>query len=251
MKEDLMAKKESSKEDEKFHPWRVCPYGEHWVEEHPLRVPPSEKNPLGYMTVRRAHCAKNPTGRDQLYTDEIHQIRNIHFTKIDKNLCTIQDFKEIGNAYDDLIIGWTQYWNEILKPSEPLDPKLVKALIASESSFNPTVLANSKNSNSARGLLQLTNATRKILGDENGELKDHLITVTRSDLSDPNINICSGVRWLFQKRYIASKKLKRDASWEEAVFEYKGLSKAKSEDKKRDILNSFLRYYKELKVCKK
>jgi len=42
MKEDLMAKKENNKEDEKFHPWRVCPYGEHWVKVHPLKVPPSE-----------------------------------------------------------------------------------------------------------------------------------------------------------------------------------------------------------------
>jgi len=39
----------------------------------------------------------------------------------------------------------------------------VKALIASESGFDPKILANKKNKNSARGLMQITNQTRKIL----------------------------------------------------------------------------------------
>jgi len=101
-------------------------------------------------------------------------------------------------------ISWTKYWNDVLKPSTPLDPDIVKALIASESGFDPTILANKKNKNSARGLMQITNDTRKILGDEKGELKDHYLTLTRDDLNDPSLNICAGIRWLFRKAEIAS-----------------------------------------------
>ena len=93
----------------------------------------------------------------------------------------------------------------------------MKALIALESGFESTSLANKRNSNSARGLMQITNDTRKLLGGDHGDLKDHLIVVTKSDLNDPNMNICGGVRWLFEKRRQASSRLKRPATWEEAV----------------------------------
>ena len=93
--------------------------------------------------------------------------------------------------------------------------------------------------------------TSKILGNEKGELKDHFITATKSDLNDPNINICCGVRWLFQKKIIASKKLKRDATWDEAVFEYKGLSMAKSDKTKSELITKFQQFYERLKTCKK
>jgi len=53
-----------------------------------------------------------------------------------------------------------------MNPDVPLDPNLVKALIASESGFEPTQLANKKNSNSARGLMQVTNDSRKLLGGD-------------------------------------------------------------------------------------
>jgi hypothetical protein len=99
--------------------------------------------------------------------------------------------------------------------------------------------------------MQLTNSTRKILGDEKGELKDHFVTATKSELNDPDINICCGVRWLFHKKSMASKKLERDATWEEAVFEYKGLSKAKTEEDKRDIITKFRKLYEKLKACKR
>ena len=99
--------------------------------------------------------------------------------------------------------------------------------------------------------MQLTNSTRRILGDEKGELKDHFVTATKSELNVPDINICCGVRWLFHKRSIASKKLKRDATWEEAVFEYKGLSRAKTEQGKSEIITTFQQFYERLKACKR
>lgn len=234
-----------------LHKWRLCPYGEHWVKEHTLTVPPSSKHPSGYLTVRRAHCAKNRTGKDQLYADEILEMSKVHFSRINPTLCDLDEFKNEGKAYDDLIVGWTQYWNDVLQPEEPLDPSLVKALIASESGFKPTVLVNKRNSNSARGLMQLTNSTRRILGDEKGELKDHFVTATKIDLNDPSINICCGVRWLFHKKQMASKKLKRNATWEDAVFEYKGLSIAKSAHAKSEIVEKFRQLYERLNACKR
>jgi len=112
------------------------------------------------------------------------------------------------------------------------------------------VIDHEKNTNSARGLSQITNNTRKILSDEKGELKDHYITTTKKDLNDPNISICAGIRWLFRKKDIATAKLKRNASWEEAVYEYKGLDTV-DEDRQRTLWNRFKKYFDRLQKCGK
>ena len=57
--------------------------------------------------------------------------------------------------------------------------------------------------------------------NEKGELGDRFVNVTEKDAFDPNLNIAAGVRWLFQKKKLASVKLRREATWEEAVAEYK------------------------------
>ncbi len=234
------------------HPWRICPYGEHWVRTHPMHVPPSKTHPEGSITTRHQHCAGNPSGKDQLYPEEIQEIANQNFANLKNKPCPIDlSYHNKGDKYDDLIAGWVQYWNYVLKPEEPLDPNLVKALIASESRFEPTLLANKKNSNSARGLTQITNSTRKILDGYHGDIKDHLMTVTKKELNDPNINICAGVRWLFEKRRLASVHLKRTASWIETVWEYKGLSVASSKKRAEEIKERFNSFYKELQKCDK
>ena len=243
----------SKSKKKKIHPWRLCPAGEHWVRTHLLHVPPSKSYPEGHITTRHAHCAHNPSGKDQLYPEEINEIADLHFSKLKDKPCPIAlDFLN-GARFDDFISGWVEYWNDIFDPKDVLKPNFVKALIASESGFNPTMLANKKNSNSARGLMQITNDTRKILGDENGELKDHFLTVTKADLNDPNVNISAGVRWLFQKKLLATSKLKRTATWEEAVAEYKGTLKdwqagTKSGKKIMRIFNEHLDIYNQ---CKK
>ncbi len=84
-------------------------------------------------------------------------------------------------------------------------------------------MADKKNKNSARGLMQITNEARKTLGNEKGEIKDHYITVTREDLNTPNLNVCVGIRWLFQKQKLTSNYLGRDATWEETIQNFKGL----------------------------
>ncbi|MDD4974502.1 MAG: lytic transglycosylase domain-containing protein [Bacteriovorax sp.] len=237
----------------KIHPWRFCPPGRHWVKIHPLHIPPSNKNPAGSETVRHEHCADNPSGKDQLYPDEISEIANQYFLKLENMPCSIPLGFDSGNRFDSFISGWTKYWNDVLMPTEPLDPNLIKALIASESGFNPLELADKKNSNSARGLTQVTNDTRKILGNEKGELKDHYLTLTKKNLNDPNINIAAGVRWLFQKKKLAEGQLGRSVSWIEAVAKYKSVLKdyINSTPKGKKNMGPFLKYLEELKSCKK
>lgn len=119
------------------HPWRLCPLGEHWVVSHPMHVPPSANNPDGSVVTRHGHCHSNPSGKDSIYSDEITEIANKHFTDL-VGAPTPDDlgFKH-GNDFDSLIRGWTKYWNEVLNPKELLDPNIVKALIATESGFRP------------------------------------------------------------------------------------------------------------------
>ena len=246
-----MSDEENNKKIKKTHPWRLCSSGEHWVRSHNMHVPPSKEHPEGYETIRHAHCAKNPSGKDQLYPDEILEISDKKFFNVQPKPCPIKlTFKENGSKFDDLIAGWTQYWNDVLSPTEILDPNLVKALIASESSFDPDILANKKDLNSGRGLMQLINLTRKILGDEKGELINHFVTVSREDLNNPSINICAGIRWLFQKKKLASSILKREATWEEAVFEYKG-GRTETEERMKILMNRFKEKLEQYKKCTK
>lgn len=235
-----------------IHPWRLCPIGEHWVKSHQMKVPVSEKNPNG-ITIRRSHCAKNSTGKDQLYPDEIKEVSDRNFKKVTVRPCSIDlEFNkdnQLGSAYDELISGWTKYWNDVFAPQVKLTPNIVKALIASESMFDPKILANKKNSASARGLMQITDGTRKILADEKGELKNHYLTLTREDLNDPSNNICAGVRWLFRKQAIASSLRGKNATWEEAVYEFKSLRSAKKERAEK-LMKRFKDYLDRLIECK-
>ncbi|MCB0351835.1 MAG: lytic transglycosylase domain-containing protein, partial [Bdellovibrionales bacterium] len=216
----------------KSHSWRTCPIGEHWVITHPMWVPPTD-NRSGYITTRDGHCAANPPRKngkiieDYLTQHEMHLIAETHFKYLtgpptSGKLTAYPD----SDKYDVLIRGWTKYWNDIFKPDEPLDPDLVKALIATESDFrlNPPE-QNAGAAGIARGLIQLTDQTMKALGDPKGELINHLVKIAAGDISDPNICIAAGVRWLFRKRELASRRLNRIASWEDAAMEYKAYTK--------------------------
>ena len=103
--------KGSSKKEpkpEKVHSWRLCPAGEHWVRTHPLSIPPSKKNPTGGVTTRHGHCAHNPSGKDQLYPDEIHEIGEQNFKNVKEKPCPLGlKYGKAGTKYDDLIAGWT------------------------------------------------------------------------------------------------------------------------------------------------
>ncbi len=134
----------------------------------------------------------------------------------------LTNFHEADN-FDSLIRGWVRYWNDIFHLKDPLNPNLVKALMATESSFNKKAENKIKKIH-ARGLLQITGQTLHILKDHKGELSNYLIDISEQDLFDPSANICSGVRWLFRKKITASSKLHREATWEETIIDYKSYS---------------------------
>ena len=229
-----------------LHPWRLCPIGEHRVRAH------ERQGTKGVST----HCRKNSSHRDQIYDHEMHRIAEEFFPTINGPPSPDKlGFKKYENEFDPFIRGWTKYWNEILQPKDRLDPNLVKALIGTESSFNPNADTKIKGSGRARGLMQVTDGTRKILKDEEGELDEHLLTLSDKDAYDPNLNIAAGVRWLFHKRKLASAKLKREATWMEAAFEYKSvLRKPRNIREKAQfpkIRAKLEKYYKQLKDSEK
>lgn len=228
------------------HPWRRCPLGEHWVSEHSRNVPVSEKKPDG-ITIVDGHCRENSSRHEIFVADEIQEISAQNFKNLkNKPKADAMGFLK-GNDYDDLIAGWTQFWNEIFKPKVLLDPDLIKALVASESSFNIGAEADSK-IGVAKGLIQITEQTRKILADQEGELSDFLITLSKKEVADPNANLFAGIRWLFHKKYLASHRLKREATWMEAIAEYKGILNQLGGVAKADrIMSDLERYYKRLK----
>ena len=216
------------------HPWRRCPLGEHWVKQYRRR------GKRGFITVR-GHCAKNPSKKDQIYPDEIQGIAADHFDWLTGPPTSNDlDFRD-GNKFNEFIRGWTKYWNEVLETDPPLDPNLIKALIASESSFNLKAKKRAgRRAGYARGLMQITDQTLEILRNENGELKNHLVNVSQPDMFDPNLNICAGVRWLFRKMTIAKSKYGTSATWRHAVAVYKSY---KPDD---DGMNGFDEFYRRL-----
>lgn len=207
-----------------LHPWRVCPYGEHWVVRHD-RHPAKKK-----MQDVDGHCRKNRSGKDIFYGDEIIFIsQSDSFSKASPMPCPYNGNERLinPNQYDLLIAGWSKYWNDIFKPDILLDPNFVKALIETESRFKAgTNTPNRiKKVGNAKGLIQITEQTWKILKDKKGEIKDHYVDLRKEELLEPSKNICAGVRWLFHKREILKKRIGRNPTWSEVIVEYKGLGR--------------------------
>lgn len=157
------------------------------------------------------------------------------------------DFGPAGSEFDSLIRGWTQYWNDVLKSREPLDPDLVKALIASESGFNPRSWNQKRGRNSAWGLMQVRSDTVQFLKNPQ-ELRDHLVNLTNDDMKDPNLNICAGIRWLFRKKTLEEARQKKPVTWREAVRKYKGYDES---DPDQRGLKEFDKYFAQLKGHRK
>jgi uncharacterized protein with HEPN domain len=229
-----------------IHPWRNCPSGYYYVQEHDRKTSPSKKNPTGLTSVK-AHCRKNPTGLDQLYRDEIVVISNTKGKEL-KGM-TIGKLSEPSNAnsFDELISIWTQYWNDIFSEKDPLSADYVKALFFSESSFRLNVKDQKiGKSNFARGPMQISDQTRKVLGNEKGELKNHYLTLTAQDVRNPKVALSAAVRWLFHKKEDAGKYLKREASWDEAVAHYKGYLRSKKDFREQKGMKVFFETLKKL-----
>jgi hypothetical protein len=226
------------------HPWRMCPLGQHWVREHTRHCA------SGKVTSVCAHCHSNPSRLDSLTPVEIIEIADRNFREVNKRPCPkMYEFTDRQNV-DQFIAGWTQYWNDIFKPEIPLDPNTVKALIASESSFrNLKPVKDGSGQGKVRGLMQITDATIKILRNRKGELKDHFIDFDDADLMDPNIHICVGIRWLFQKRKLSEAKDGKDVSWDKTIIFYKGYRNKPSAEIDEKMKN-FGDFLKKLADCK-
>jgi len=230
-----------TKDIKEFNPWRVCPVGEHWVKRHDR-----QKTHLEDVD---GHCRKNPSERDLIKGDEIEQIsKTERFLKVPVSVSKkISDF-ESKEQFDTLISGWVAYWNDIFKVNPPLHPNYVKTLIASESGFDPKAFnpRNAKKIGAARGITQITELTQKQLSGEVKDLKDHFVILDGDEVYDPNKNICAATRWLFRKRETAKLRLKREASWEEVLLEYKGRTTSKTK-KTLEVRETLKKYLDELR----
>lgn len=210
------------------------------VREHPRKVPPSKKNPQG-VTIVDQHKRRVPGS--SLCRDEVLDVAKNYFLK-DVVLPSSGKLKEFPKAddYDSIIGIWTDFFNKKFNAANPLDPDVVKALIASESGFKEDA-----RSTSAYGIAQITKPTLKILQDVEGEVKDFTFCKMRlMDLDDPQLAIPMAIRWIFKKKEMAERKLKRKATAEDIILEYKGLTKSKTTFKD-NALESYRKYHGKLK----
>ncbi len=229
-------------EIKEFNPWRVCPIGEHWVIRHDR-----QKKKIEDVD---GHCRKNRSKKDQLKGDEIDLISkhelfvNPKLKATPNNLGFAKEGKN-GNQFDDLINGWVAYWNDVFKTNPPLHPNLVKALIATESGFNPKSIASNKNKKIgyARGIMQITERTQRQLAGDEKELKDQFVILNDEEMWEPNKNICAGVRWIFRKREILKSQMREDPAWKEVLMGFKGkaTSQTKKNQKIRKDLSDFMK----------
>lgn len=229
------------------HKWRVCPLGFYDVGTFKRSVKTSVKHPDGLATVHE-QCRKDPSGKDQLYPKEILAVTKIG-SEDSSSLGKVGKLESPTNAndLDTEILVWTKYWNDVLAPTVNLSANCVKALFGSESTFgkNARSIRVTKH-NFARGPFQITDQTRKSLGNKSGELKDHFVTVSASDVKNPAIAVAAAVRWLFEKHRLASSYLGRDASWEEAVADYKSYLRRKKPYREQKGMHAYLRILAEL-----
>ena len=239
---DEISKNEIVSDDDKIHPWRICPIGKHFVKKHIVHIPPSKEHPDGQIVERHEHCAINPSKKDILSFDEIQAMTEKYFHKL-SGPPKAGVLKGYANAdkFDAEIRGWTRYWNDIFSFPHSLEENLVKALIVSESSFHPEIdIPSGQGNGRSRGLMQITDATMHILSDHHGELSNYLVCFEHPKLLDPSANICAGIRWLFRCMVIAKSKLGDAATWIDAVIQFKGKLGIKPPPREVEI---FLHHY--------
>lgn len=209
------------------------------VREHSRRVPVSKKNPTGRTIVDR-------------------HLRHIEGQYLDLNLIheTFKNYDRKSLLYpakgkfkiphedlfDDLIAVWVDYFNKKLGLKNPIDPDMVKALIASESTFKPNAI-----NKDATGLTQVTTSTLKILQDLEGESREFVFKdIRKKDLKDPNVSIALGTRWLAYKKVYAERILKRAATSDEVIQVYKGILNDRSKAAE-GIMRKYREFYEKIK----
>ncbi len=140
---------------------------------------------------------------------------------------------------DDVYISQIQ--QRISRIREYLKGVSREKFLNSESSFNLKVKNRKVRArNYARGPLQITDETRRVLADEDGELKDHYLTLSADDVKQIELALPAAIRWLFHKRELASKHLGKQATWEEPVAEYKGYLRGKKDYRVQKGMKNFI-----------
>lgn len=178
---------------------QMCPLGYHIVRGHE-RICTS-----GTRTWVDTHMRKNRGRRHEMHLPENLLFLYQNNKKKYKKLQPIKGFPGY-HELDPIIQFWLEYWGSKFKKFPIVDPLLIKALIAQESSFNPKADPHVSHS-SAYGLMQIVDESRKALtGKNKSSVTQDFITVNRKDLEDPVVNIAVGVRWLVVKYFNAYKK---------------------------------------------
>lgn len=209
------------------------------VRKHSRRVPVSNKNPSGRTTVDEHLRHIDGQFLDlNLIEETFRNYERKRLLQPGKGRLFLPD----EDKYDDYIAVWVDYFSKKLSLKSPLDPDMIKALIASESTFKPDAV-NAK----ATGLTQVTTDTLKILQDLSGETKDFVFKgIQKKDLKDPNVSVALGVRWLAYKKQYAEKILKRTVTSDEVIQCYKGILRDESKLAK-EIMKKYRDFYEKLK----
>lgn len=210
------------------------------VREHPRHVSFGNKNPNGITIVDQHLRRLHGTYLDSIEIEST--LKNYDRSHLLRPTPRSLDFDN-GNKYDEHIAIWTDYFNRKFNATPPIDPDVVKALIASESGFDPDPPGNKI----VIGISQITKETLKSIQDPNGEVKDFIFqNVRQKDLKNPDLAIPISIRWLFRKKATAHSKLGRPPSAEELILEYKGLLKSTSTLKDK-ALENYRKNYAKLK----
>lgn len=240
----------------KVHRYRLCPSGYHWVSAHDRRIPPSLRRPTGGIAEVDGHCRLSSGGdhegiREILTADEIEEMFDRFGRDMGRNLKKFADpRKRDWNRFDDNIVFWTNFWNEIFDPKTKMEPKFVKALVGSESGFDvapPPQMAGK--SGLARGLVQITDEALRVLTDpKSKEIGDFKFQIDQQNIASANVSLAAGIRWLFHKKRLADIALNRESTWEEALLNYKGYLPEYKKDKTQSFkgLVRFKELYEEL-----
>lgn len=172
----------------------------------------------GIKHVVENHCRKNPKSKeDFLYKSNLDYIYEKFKNRYKyKKLSKIKGYPQDKGQYDEIIQFWLNYWKDEGLINEDIDPMLIKAIIAAESSFREKIITAIAGS-SATGLMQLTKTTMNILSKKiSNEVTKSNIQINQEEAKEANNNIAAGTRWLIFK--ITTSPWKRKSTKNERIF---------------------------------
>ena len=128
----------------------------------------------------------------------------------------IKGYPQDKGQYDELIQFWLKYWKDQNLIKDDIDPLLVKAIIACESSFREEVVTTMPGS-TATGLMQIVKRTMRILAKKLGnEVRKANIEITQDEAKEANTNIAAGTRWLIYK--ITTSPWKKKSNMKDRIY---------------------------------